>query len=271
MGRPREFKLTDEQIRGLIQAEEVVDDVNPRQPGANTRMRLVSVRLYGTGYSEADVERVSRCSRRSVVRWSQKYEAHGVAGLLDKRAGGNGPAAGHLYSLLSVEELERLELTLHRYTPEQKFGTAVSGGRQYWRVIDVRRLVKQDYGVEYRSSSSYHNVLERCGMSYQQTERYYKSRRESQLIDFEETLEKQLVDIAQSAPQTVILAEDEASLYLQATQNREWAPQGQTPKVALRGRAARFRGWAIVRVAAGRDNTHIYGRAARKWPFEIPS
>jgi len=52
------------------------------------------------------------------------------------------------------------------------------------------------------------------------------------------------MDIAQDAPNTVILAEDEASLYLQATQQREWAPQGQTP---------------TVRVDTGRANTHIYG------------
>lgn len=52
------------------------------------------------------------------------------------------------------------------------------------------------------------------------------------------------MDIAQDAPDTVILAEDEASLYLQATQQRQWAPQGQTP---------------IVRVDTGRANTHLYG------------
>jgi len=42
----------------------------------------------------------------------------------------------------------------------------------------------------------------------------------------------------------VILAEDEASLYLQATTMRVWAPRGQ-PRV--------------VRAAAGRDKTSFYG------------
>lgn len=39
--------------------------------------------------------------------------------------------------------------------------------------------------------------------------------------------------LVQDAPQTVILAEDEALLYLQATTTRVWAPQGQTPHVAV--------------------------------------
>ncbi len=52
------------------------------------------------------------------------------------------------------------------------------------------------------------------------------------------------MDTAQSAPDTVILAGDEASLYLQASVMRVWAPIGQTP---------------VVKAAPGRDNTHFYG------------
>jgi transposase len=42
----------------------------------------------------------------------------------------------------------------------------------------------------------------------------------------------------------VILAADEASLYLQATMMRVWAPRGQPP---------------VIRAAAGRDKTCFYG------------
>lgn len=52
------------------------------------------------------------------------------------------------------------------------------------------------------------------------------------------------MDIAQTAPETMIFAEDEASLYLQATTMRVWAPIGQTP---------------VVRVDTQRDMVHFYG------------
>jgi transposase len=52
------------------------------------------------------------------------------------------------------------------------------------------------------------------------------------------------MDIAQTAPQTVILAEDEASLYLQATTTVVWAPRGQTP---------------IVRCDPGRAKVNFFG------------
>jgi putative transposase len=52
------------------------------------------------------------------------------------------------------------------------------------------------------------------------------------------------VDTAQTAPKTVILAGDEASLYLQATLQVVWAPRGQTP---------------IVKLHPSRESTHFYG------------
>ena len=50
--------------------------------------------------------------------------------------------------------------------------------------------------------------------------------------------------MAQNAPQTVILAEDEAGLYLQATTTSVWYPVGQTP---------------VVRVVPGREKVCFYG------------
>jgi transposase len=50
--------------------------------------------------------------------------------------------------------------------------------------------------------------------------------------------------VAQESHPTVILAEDEAALYLQATRQSVWTLQGQTP---------------IVRVDAGRIKTNFYG------------
>ncbi len=52
------------------------------------------------------------------------------------------------------------------------------------------------------------------------------------------------MDTALNAPDTVILAGDEASWYLQASLKRVWAPIGITP---------------VVKADPGRDNTHFYG------------
>jgi transposase len=50
--------------------------------------------------------------------------------------------------------------------------------------------------------------------------------------------------VAQAAPETVILAEDEAGLYLQPTTMAVWAPQGDTP---------------VIRADPGRKKVSFYG------------
>jgi hypothetical protein len=52
------------------------------------------------------------------------------------------------------------------------------------------------------------------------------------------------MDTAESAPETVMVAGEEASVYLQATVQVVWAPVGQTP---------------VVKVDPNRDNRHFYG------------
>jgi hypothetical protein len=52
------------------------------------------------------------------------------------------------------------------------------------------------------------------------------------------------MDIAQEVPETVIMLQGEASIYLQATTTAVWAPRGQTP---------------LVRVHPGREKGNFYG------------
>ena len=52
------------------------------------------------------------------------------------------------------------------------------------------------------------------------------------------------MDVAQDAPHTVLLTEDEMSMYLQATTQNAWAPRGQTP---------------TLRVDPSRIKTNFYG------------
>ncbi len=53
-----------------------------------------------------------------------------------------------------------------------------------------------------------------------------------------------MIDLAQDAPDTIFLAEDEAWMYLQATLMAVWNPVGETP---------------VVRVDAGRSKVAFYG------------
>ena len=151
---------------------------------ANTKIRYQAVRLYGTGYKLEQINDICACSRASLMEWVAAYRERGVSALLDHRTGGN-------RALLSPQHREAVQKQLHTYTPAQLLGRENGGGEgQFWTVPDLACLLKRDYGVTYRSLTSYRTLLTHCGFSYQRPAKQYKSHSDEKVCDFEERLEK---------------------------------------------------------------------------------
>ena len=98
---------------------------------------------------------------------------------------------------------------LHQYTPRAVFGlehlTPSAGA--YWTVPALRRAVARWTGVVYQDQQSYQNLLHASGFSYQHMERRYRSRKASDVAAFSAQVEKTDGCIAQTAPETLVLAE----------------------------------------------------------------
>ncbi len=173
----RKFHLTDAQEHELIQAYRQCSD------GA-TRTRYQAVRMYGTNYPLSEILKLTRCSTTSLMEWCQAFTQSGISALVDGRLGGNS-------AKLTSEQRAEIELRLHQYTPRQLFGlTTATADGQFWTVEDLQRALKEGYGVEYASRTSYRNLLHACGFSYQRPAKVFKSQRPAQMMDFEEQLEK---------------------------------------------------------------------------------
>jgi transposase len=173
----RKFKLTEAERKELVKAYQ-------RSKDAATRTRYQAVRLYGEGYAEQEIERITGCSRTSLMEWCQAYREDHSQGLVDHRAGGN-------RAKLSKLQIEELQQKLHQYTPKELFGPRAStADGQFWTVADLTKVVREKYAVEYKSRTSYISLLRVCGFSYQKTEKIFKSRSQIKVADFEEQLEK---------------------------------------------------------------------------------
>jgi len=173
----RKFGLTETERKDLLQAYRRCKD-------AATRTRYQGVRLYGEGYAVHEIEQITGCSRTSLMEWCRAYQADHSQGLVDKRAGGN-------RAKLSKLQIEELQQRLHQYTPKEHLGPRASTtDGQFWSVEDLVLVVREQYGVEYQSRTSYTQLLHLCGFSYQKTEKVFKSRSEIKVTDFEEQLEK---------------------------------------------------------------------------------
>lgn len=173
----RHYRLTEAQVNELIAAYAAATD-------GPTRTRLLAVRLYGTGYPVAEISEITRCSRTSLMEWSQKYLTHGPHALADHRVGGNSRK-------LTPEQVSDLKERLRQYSPRALFGsdTATAEGC-FWTVEDLQRAIQRWYGVNYQSRTSCLTLFARCGFSYQRPARVFKSRREADVVAFEEMAEK---------------------------------------------------------------------------------
>lgn len=173
----RQFLLSDAQVGELRQAY-------LRTKHGPTRTRFQAVRLYGTGYSVAQVQASTGCSRTSLLSWCQRYRAHGPSGLVERRVGGN-------RAKLTPAQRQTACTNLQQYTPRQLFGpnTATSDG-QFWTVADLARAVQSWFSVTWDSHTSYLTLLADGGFTYQRTQKTFTSRREAENLVFEELLEK---------------------------------------------------------------------------------
>lgn len=151
---------------------------------AEAKIRFQAVRLYGLGYSVAQIQEICLCSLRSLLRWCHLYRTQGLTALLDARQGGN-------RARLRPDQIEAISHQLQTYTPAQLLGkTACLGEGQFWSVPELARLLERDYHLVYNSLTSYRRLLTECGLSYQRPAKQYKSRSESNIAEFEQLLEK---------------------------------------------------------------------------------
>jgi len=118
---------------------------------------------------------IAGCSRSSLMNWNRNYFKLGIAGLIDKRVGGN-------FAKLEPRQIKQLQ---EQYTLVQLFGSNSFSG-QFWSVPDLAYLLERDYGVVYKSATSYRSLLKRCGLSRQKPATQYKSRSEFKVMAFEE-------------------------------------------------------------------------------------
>jgi len=173
----RKFKLSEAEEKELKAAYQQCRD-------GWTKIRYQAVRLYGTGYRVKDIEQITDCSRPSLMEWCRDYRQFGIAGLVDKRQGGH-------RAKLTADQIEQIQEQLDTYSPRQRFGVShCYGPGEVWTVPDLAKLVKQLYGISYKSASSYRELFKRCDYSCQRPRSQYYSRHELKVVEFEQQLEK---------------------------------------------------------------------------------
>jgi transposase len=172
----RHFYLTTDAAAALQTAEQ-------HAPNGATRTRMQAVRLYGLGYTVADIHTITGLSRSRLLQCCAACARDGIAALHDHRAGGN-------CRKLTRDQVADLTDKLHQYTPRSLFGPEAATAGDGWTLPDLRRAIQHWYGVTYQSDTSYRSLFRRCGFSYQRPARVFRSRRPQAVLDFDDQIEK---------------------------------------------------------------------------------
>ena len=174
----RQFQLSEQEEKQFEQSEAKTRD-------AHELKRLQAVRLYGSGMERRVIESLVGCDERSIRKWAQKYQQAGLDGLQSHWQGDNALK-------LSREQRADLKQRVEQYRPDQVIAPDIRISRgQFWTVSDLQIVVQAWYAVEYRTLFSYRTLLHECGLSYQRTEKVYRSRPDQQTVaDFEAEWEK---------------------------------------------------------------------------------
>jgi transposase len=103
---------------------------------SNQSRRLLSLAAVLDGMSRADAAKIGGMDRQTLRDWVHRFNARGLDGLVDIHAGGRQP----------------------RLTPDQKAELAqivetgpdpATHGVVRWRRVDIQRVIKERYGVDY--------------------------------------------------------------------------------------------------------------------------
>jgi transposase len=149
------------------------------------RTKIQAVRLYGNEVPVPEITNLTGLPRRTINRWYARYLRSGISGFVDNRRGGN-----HQY--LTDEQIQALAAKLNQYRPVDLLGLekVSTADGLHWSVPDLRQVVKQWYGIEYKTDTSYRQLFQKCGFSYQRTAKVFRSRSEAKVVEFEEAVEK---------------------------------------------------------------------------------
>lgn len=130
------------------------------------------------------LERVSQITGKSIdaiKRWCTAYNKTGLSALRAKKR------VGSSQSKLTIAQKEQIKQILTEHKPPD-YG--YSG--DFWSVSTLRQLIKDQYGVKYRSEQSYYNLFNWCGFSYQKAQYVDANQRKDEASHFKKHFEKKL-------------------------------------------------------------------------------
>lgn len=158
-------------------------------------------------------------SRRQAFYWRTQYLNHGTDALQEKRSN-NWP------QLLSPEQRDIVRQWLATSLPKDHGFP----GTIFWTTGILATLIRHEFGIEYRSKTSYYLLFKHASFSFHKPKKRYEKADEAVVEAWVKTT-RPILDKAWRDENTVILCEDEMLLTTTTTIQKVWLPEGDYPPV----------------------------------------
>lgn len=146
--------------------------------------RYQALWLKARGYKRKEICELMGIGGRSLGRWIQKYNKKGLSGLRDKAQPGN-------HRILTNEQKRKIKDIIHKQTPED-----YKYQGKFWKVSSLKRLIRDQFKVEYRSDYSYRRLFKWCGFSHHKPDKVNKKQSVKSIKEWEKKIKKDWRGIA---------------------------------------------------------------------------
>lgn len=208
--------------------EEAVRRYKNMKLDGHERQRCHALILVRQEYSYREIAAILLVDEKTISRWVEQYEQHGLTGLQNHPAWGG----AHNQSELNEAQLTQLGKLLRETAMP---GTQKGSG---WTNKAVRVLIAKTFAVSY-SKSGMRKVFARLGWSYQRGRKLDQRRTPEEQARYERETRATLADLAARGVKVVPLASDQSKVYLEGTLGRRWNPIGEQPLVPDGARSKR--------------------------------
>ena len=219
-------------IRELIieQIKELEAFIKDKESSKKEAGRAQAILLLCRGGSESLISSLTGFEKKYVFKLKKKYLDKGLAGLKTKKR--------KLKALLTKGQIRSIIKVLKTGKPSD-FGI----NADFWSTAILGQLIKEQYGVRYKSKTSYYLLFREAKFSYHKPGTQYKNRNQAKIDEWKKETKKKLEEF-DFEKDAVLLTEDEMILTTQTTCQKIWLPQGEFP---------------LVEVATNRKRRCIYG------------
>lgn len=194
-------------------------------------------------YGADAIKMLVNYEKKYVFRIRKAYLEKGINALLDR------PKKSR--PLLTRGQIKQVAEILHATTP-RAFGIQCD----FWTTNILARLIKEQYGVMYKSKTSIRLLFKKADFTYHKPDKQYK-KHDRKVID--EWREEVLPFIKQAFedPDTVILTGDEMILTTQTTTQTIWLPRGSFPKIDVASNRQKRCIYGFLDVKTGIEHSYV--------------